>query len=235
MSLETGKASARALHEGFPKHINPEDYNSLLVIAPHPDDEVIACGGLIKAMCDLGRDLRVVVVSDGAASHPGSRLYPPERLAAVRRQESLAGLGRLGVAEADVVFCGFADGQSEGWDTDAEGMARLSGALAGHFDLVCLPSEDDEHPDHAKTRTLARRLLSGAGVCLSYTVWPKPGNLPVREAAEFALSSTLVVAKRAALSEYRTQLGAVRDDPDGFVIDAELFARFTGPVERFSL
>ena len=52
-----------------------------LVLAPHPDDESLGTGGLIAACVAEGRRVHVAVVSDGAASHPGSRAWPPARLA----------------------------------------------------------------------------------------------------------------------------------------------------------
>src|ERR1700683_1361707 len=40
----------------------------LVVIAPHPDDESLACGGLIAEAYAQGRLVRVVIVSDGTGS-----------------------------------------------------------------------------------------------------------------------------------------------------------------------
>ena len=52
----------------------------LVVVAPHPDDESLGCGGLIAEARRLGRAVRLVVVTDGCGSHTHSALYPPERL-----------------------------------------------------------------------------------------------------------------------------------------------------------
>ena len=44
----------------------------LVVVAPHPDDEILGAGGLLAATARAGRDLLLVAVTDGQASHPGS-------------------------------------------------------------------------------------------------------------------------------------------------------------------
>jgi LmbE family N-acetylglucosaminyl deacetylase len=55
-----------------------------IVVAPHPDDESLGCGGLIVDACRQGLPGKVVIVSDGAGSHPNSKAYPPDRLTALR-------------------------------------------------------------------------------------------------------------------------------------------------------
>ena len=49
---------------------------SLLVVAPHPDDDVLGCGALIARVAPH-MPVRVVYVTDGTASHDGSLTYPP--------------------------------------------------------------------------------------------------------------------------------------------------------------
>jgi LmbE family N-acetylglucosaminyl deacetylase len=75
-----------------------------LVLAPHPDDESLACGGLIAALATQGLPVRVVALSDGSASHPGSRRFPPMRLRGRREVELLAAVGELGLGPAAVRF-----------------------------------------------------------------------------------------------------------------------------------
>jgi hypothetical protein len=65
----------------------------LVVVAPHPDDESLGCGGLIAEARAEGRRTRVVVVSDGTGSHPASKAYPKERLRDLRENEARKAVG----------------------------------------------------------------------------------------------------------------------------------------------
>jgi hypothetical protein len=70
---------------------------SVVVVAPHPDDESIACGGLIALLARRSVVVNVIIVTDGCGSHPNSSAYPPERLAK-----------RLPISELKSAACGFA-------------------------------------------------------------------------------------------------------------------------------
>ena len=68
-----------------------------VIIAPHPDDEVLGCGGIMQLLAAAGRPLQLISVTDGSASHPGSQRWTVERLSVVRPQESAEALRRLGL------------------------------------------------------------------------------------------------------------------------------------------
>ena len=69
----------------------------VVIVAPHPGDEVLACGGLLQLLSDLEHPLQLISITDGSASHPGSQLWPAARLSVVRPQESAEALRRLGM------------------------------------------------------------------------------------------------------------------------------------------
>ena len=204
------------------------DIRSLLVVAPHPDDEVIGCGGLIARVLDAGGQVGVCVVSDGAASHPGSETFPPHRLRAARRAESLAALNHLGVGRDAVHFLDLPDGQSHRWRMPGE-LERL---LALPWDAVALPSGYDNHADHRATQAMVASRCAGARL-LHYLVWPHASGI---RPPEPCLSVELGAHRRRkaeSLLHYATQLGMIRDADWNFAIDQPLFQRFTAPVEHF--
>ena len=112
----------------------------LLVLAPHPDDEVIGCGGLLALHLRDGRQVRAVIVTDGAEA--GN--------AEIREDESQRALSILGAVPVD--FFRFRDRHL---DEDADALkTRLRGVLIDFKpDLIAVPSPVEIHPDHV---TLSR-------------------------------------------------------------------------------
>ncbi len=91
---------------------------SILVFAPHCDDETLGAGLLLWEATRLGCRVTVVIVTNGdgftyAVGRQYKRLrLPPERhveFAYLRQQESLRALARLGVAGNQTVFLGYPD------------------------------------------------------------------------------------------------------------------------------
>ncbi|USU05298.1 PIG-L family deacetylase [Sphingomonadaceae bacterium OTU29LAMAA1] len=200
-----------------------------LIVAPHPDDEVIAAAALIAVLKARGSHVAVVIVSDGAASHPGSRRWPRGRLIAERRRESLRALRRLGVFAGDVRFLGLPDGAVHDHATTCRRRLRNI-ALAMRADLIVGPAMTDSHPDH---RAVARalRTVRSASRRLSYQVWPARGRERAR--TRYVRVPGGCMAKRSLIAVHRTQLGAIRDDPAGFSIAPHELAAFAHPVEAF--
>jgi LmbE family N-acetylglucosaminyl deacetylase len=182
----------------------------VVVVAPHPDDEVLAAGGLLQLLARQGRTVLLVAVTDGEGSHAGSTEWPPERLAAVRPRESLAALACLGFDRPVLLRLGIADG----------GVAAAEQALAGRLAALLAPGDVlvttwryDGHPDHEAT---ARACLAAAGVrgarVLEVPVWgwhwsaPGDGAIPLRDARRLLLDPAMVEKKRAALACFRSQL-----------------------------
>lgn len=64
----------------------------VVVVAPHPDDETLAAGGTISMLVRRGFTVDVVAVTDGEASHPGSRTTTPDQRREVRAGEQLRAL-----------------------------------------------------------------------------------------------------------------------------------------------
>jgi LmbE family N-acetylglucosaminyl deacetylase len=87
--------------------------HSLLVIAPHCDDETLGSGGVLQAALQRGIRMRVVIATAGDGYTHATELQfrttsptPQDyiRMGEMRQQESVNALAKLGVAESDVIF-----------------------------------------------------------------------------------------------------------------------------------
>ncbi len=127
----------------------------VLVVAPHPDDEVFGCGGMLAWHARLGAEARVVVLSDGRAGDPSALEADIE---SKRQAESRAAGEVLGVH--DYRFLAFPDGKL---GSSPDLVARLVQEIEDFDpDLVYGPSPQELHPDHrAAARALVAALTSG--------------------------------------------------------------------------
>ncbi|BCY08200.1 PIG-L deacetylase family protein [Actinoplanes sp. L3-i22] len=201
-----------------------------LVVAPHPDDEILGVAGL---MAMLGA-ADLAAVTDGEASHPGSTVHTPAALAAIRRAETADALNRLGLGSAVTHRLGHPDG---GIDEDV-----LAGQLAGLLTpgRWCLVTwRGDGHPDHeASGRAAARACAETGARLLEYPIWawhwasPDSPDVPWDRARRVDLPPAARTAKSAAIAAFPSQtvpLGPA--EADAAILPPHVVARFTRPFE----
>ncbi|KMO12162.1 PIG-L deacetylase family protein [Methylobacterium platani] len=214
----------------------------IVVVAPHPDDESLGCGGLIAEACRLGIPVRLVVVSDGVGSHPNSPSHPPGRLRALREAETLAAAARLGLAGEHVTFLRLPDRFVPDSGPAAEAAAELVAAAARACGAGALfvTWAHDPHCDHRASAAIAGRARDRlGGIRLhAYPVWgwtlppeTEVGGPPRGARLDAARHRA---AKAAAIAAHRSQTtDLIADDPAGFRLEPAMIARFTERHEIF--
>lgn len=182
-------------------------WRAVVVVAAHPDDEVLGAGGLLAT---LGVPVRLVAVTDGEASDPRT---DPARLAARRIAETDDAWRHLDPREGprEVVRLGMPDAGVRAGDL----APRLAELLRG-FDACLAPWERDAHRDH---EAAGRAALTAGAACdvpvLRFPIWAwhwaRPGDprLPWPHARRVPLTDEALAAKRAAIGCFRSQLGSV--------------------------
>jgi len=180
----------------------------VLVVAPHPDDETIGCGGVIRLYTLSTTPVTIVFVSDGRKGGGLGELarkektLAEEQLAATRRQEAQRAAGVLGVS--DLVFLDLRDGEVQ---VSQENVRLLREQLSRlRPDVVFLPFLVDQHPDHLGTNALFLEAVAGmtpqlTAECWGYEVWtPVYANriVDITRGAD---------AKWEALRQYESQNG----------------------------
>jgi LmbE family N-acetylglucosaminyl deacetylase len=220
-------------------------HERLVVVAPHPDDEVLACGGLLGLHAERGCECAVIAVTDGDASHAGCADWSGPRLAEARRAESERGLAQLGVPSRAITRLGLPDGKV------AEHAPQLLDALCSRLragDVVVATWRLDGHPDHDATGSAAAQACAAIGArFVEAPVWmwhwarPSDARVPWDRLRALSLSPSAFDRKTAALAEHVTQLTPRRRteaDPagnrrDGPVLDAGILQRAARRGEYF--
>lgn len=198
-----------------------------VLVAPHPDDEVLAWGGLLQLLAARGGPPGLLVaVTDGEASHPHSARWPRERLRAERPRETSRALSVLGggdvhMARLALTRLGLARlGHADGGVTAAQGiLTEQLGAMLAPGDVVFTTWRHDGHPDHeaCARACLAAAARRGASV-IETPVWgwhwnsPEHNSMPLARARTLALSAPQLALKRAALAMFVSQLEADTSD-----------------------
>ncbi len=104
----------------------------VLILAPHPDDEVIGCAGVIQEALASGARVKIVYLTNGEHNQFGFIVYKKRivfkqkefiALGEVRRQEAIEAMSLLGVDKDDLIFLGYPDFGTFSifaryWDTD---------------------------------------------------------------------------------------------------------------------
>lgn len=211
------------------------DIRRLVVVSPHPDDEVLGCGGLMQAALDQGIDVHVVSVTDGEACYTDQPLWPAARLRDARRRELADAMRLLGMDATHVTTLALPDGAVATHEAD------LAAALAAQLvagDLLVAPWINDAHPDHDATGRAALAAAASRAVnVLQYPVWawhwldPHAMTAPWSAAARIPLSATLLRRKQRALDAFATQTGAVDGLACAPILPEHVTARFRRPFE----
>ncbi|HUB10761.1 MAG TPA: PIG-L family deacetylase [Acetobacteraceae bacterium] len=233
----------RALRE-LPLTNVPEllGFDPVLILAPHPDDESLGCGGLMADCQARGQPVHVVVLTDGAGSHPRSREFPPSRLRALREEETRAALAAVGLPEDRVTFFGLPDGHAPMRGLPLRRVAqRITGhAKARGIGTICTTWPGDPHHDHVaayRAAALAAPLIGAKLFCFPVWGWTLPahGWVPRTSPRGGRIGITAhVAAKQRAIACHSSQItDLIHDDPTAFRMTPEFLAIFAQPFEVF--
>ncbi|MFB4390667.1 MULTISPECIES: PIG-L deacetylase family protein [unclassified Pseudomonas] len=186
----------------------------LVLVAPHPDDEILMAGGLLCHFRGREQDLLLISATDGEGSHPDSSLWPQRRLRHQRPLESRHALQQLDLDlnTLDWRRLHLKDG----------GVPRDEAFLVNHLsqvlqadDLLMCPWRDDGHCDHeAVGRACAQAAQARGAQLVEVPVWawhwasPDDARLPWPRAHRIQLDDSSLARKRQALGAHASQLEA---------------------------
>lgn len=173
----------------------------VLVLAPHPDDETIGCGGAIALHAAQGDPVTIAIATDGALGDPEGR-FPDVDYREMRRGEARAAAAELGVAAPE--FWELPDGGLAAFRPD-ELVARVRDAIdRSRAGIVYAPPRLDVHPDHHALGCAVEQVVAQGAAprsrVFAYEVW-----VPVHATVVLDVTAAWE-RKERALACYRSQL-----------------------------
>ena len=213
-------------------------HQRVCIFAPHPDDEVLGCGGLLQQLAANGNPIVLIHVTNGTQSHPNSQIYSQESLDTIRPQESVKALEVLGVAnQVTTMALNLADGNV--FAQQDQFHQELS-AIIQPEDILITTFINDGHPDHEATGQVVasfakQQHLACYQVLIWAWHWAKPGDsrIPWHCAMRVNLTTEQLQRKLQAITCFKSQITA--DDSTGSppILSAKAIARISQPWEVY--
>ena len=172
---------------------------NVLVLAPHPDDESIGCGGALCLHAKRGDRVSVVFLTSGEL---GLKHLPREKAWQIREREARGAAQILGVTR--LFFLRHPDWfLAENTSTAVKGLRPVLKAVKPG--LIYLPHAQEWHPDHKACLPILQTALRASGIAVSqaraYEVWT-----PLPEYDHVEDITTVMRQKLRALRAHRSQL-----------------------------
>lgn len=216
----------------------PDVTARICIIAPHPDDEILGCGGLIQQLDALGYSIVIFAVTNGTASHTRSKRYTPEHLDQLRPLETLAALSELRLRQAvQRIALNLPDGQVQQY---AGQLYQSLNAQLSPSDILVSTFVHDGHPDHEATGHVVSQLAQKYNCpFLQVMIWawhwalPNDPRLPWQHAQKCPLSAQQLQRKINAVHCFSTQIEA--DEQLGYkpVLSPTVLERVLQPYEVY--
>jgi len=205
-----------------------------VIVAPHPEDQVLGTGGLLVEFAYFGLDTQIIAVTDGEASQFAQQQITRAGMRDKRLTEAVQALTALGFDTESVQRLLIPDGQvCEHQDE----LARKLAALLRPGDVV-FTTWWDSHPDHAACNRAVEQAVYGRGsalreapVCMWNWADPDDPLLPHDRAVRVSLGAEAVARKRRALNLFDSQLRAAPDAAGCPLLSEHTLERFSRPYE----
>lgn len=159
---------------------------TVMVIAPHPDDEILGCGGWLTKAVQEGIQVEVVILTGGEKSHAGCCQEPESHIQLERRKLATGAAKQIGLPEARLHLLNYPDGNISPAYPETESLSELIEKVAPS--TILIPHPLDGWQDHIQAGKIVKQLVQHKNIrLLQYCVWfwfnPyfSPGSLPWRQ------------------------------------------------------
>lgn len=188
------------------KDLRPE--GRVLILAPHPDDEVFGCGGLIARLCSNGNAPYVVVLTGGGGSHRGCCDVSEPDIAEARRELTRKAMSYLGLPPEHLFQLDLKDGSIAECYSAYNCRNEIKNVIDQvNPDIIFVPHHAEGWPDHIAVREIGLKLAPANAVIWEYCVWfwyYMQRHINWSNARSFKMTDEEHAAKLSAIDIYHT-------------------------------
>ena len=184
-------------------------YKRVLVLAPHPDDDIFGIGGTLKKLIVGGAAITVAYFCDGSGGviegedEAGSLERIDKNLIAVRKAEAREAALILGIQKQ--VFFGYRDGKLASGSAAVKALHDLIDSVKP--EIIFVPSFLDNHPDHRVVNEILINLISQKQNLHSVEIWAYEIWTPLFP-NRIVIINDSIEAKKKAMAAHKSQIKA---------------------------
>jgi len=171
-------------------------HNNILVLAPHPDDDVIGCGGILDIYQKKGAKITIAYMTDGRKGNPK---YDEDALVVQRREEARKATAVIGIDK--LMFLENRDAELSSTPKAVKELRDILHEVKP--EAVFLPFLLDNHQDHRATNDILIKSslkYKAPLTCYGYEIWT-----PIAMPNFFVNITDQIEVKRQAIEQHHSQ------------------------------
>jgi len=168
-----------------------KENDKLLILAPHPDDESIGCGGLLLK---YGKQVDIMVLTDGRYGNPE---WSEEDTVKIRKKEFELAMKFIGINSY-----AFIEAEDSNLHKNFEKFKQIKKKL-NNYDYIIIPNPSDMHPDHMIVKYMLDKIipLRFKGKIVYYEIWSA-----LSSPTHYIDISDIVNDKKDLINTYKSQI-----------------------------
>lgn len=140
-----------------------------VIVAPHPDDEVLGCGGLMQRLITQGHEVHIVFMTGGEGSHRNCCNLLEDQIKEARRRLACQINPTLGVGVSHLHFLNYPDGGINKKSGETIHLKELLVKL--NPSTIFVPHWGEGWPDHLNSAEIVKEIMNDKATIYEYCVW----------------------------------------------------------------
>ncbi len=179
--------------------------SKVLIVAPHPDDEIIGCAGLMQSLLKAGKEVHIVILTGGEGSHKGCCSKSNSELIEARRDLAAKANKQIGITKENLYFLHYQDGNIHYEYQETEKLADLIKGVQPNS--IFVPHKGEGWNDHLQVRNMIQKLIkNNSDIRLyEYCVWfwyYNTWNIDWKNAFTLSMTKAEHLLKNQAIDTY---------------------------------